>query len=223
MRFILKGKFGFTLAEVLITLSVIGVVAALTIPPLVQSYKKHVVETRLKKFYSVINQAITLAELDYGPRETWIGLAKGGVADRTEWVNKYFVPYMKTIKVDTVDWNNGPVIYFADGSALEAAHETSLNDWVFWPSAHDRFKKAAKRGKDGFTFYYSPSTVKYSSGWLSYYHNGFEPYIFNWDGTKEDLYKKCGESTYSTYYGNLCTKIIQLNGWKIPDDYPWKF
>ena len=33
-------KFGFTLAEILITLSIIGVVAALTIPSLIQHYKK---------------------------------------------------------------------------------------------------------------------------------------------------------------------------------------
>lgn len=32
-------KYGFTLAEVLITLGIIGVVAALTIPTLMQNYK----------------------------------------------------------------------------------------------------------------------------------------------------------------------------------------
>ena len=33
-------KFAFTLAEVLITLGIIGVVAAMTIPSLIQSYKE---------------------------------------------------------------------------------------------------------------------------------------------------------------------------------------
>lgn len=40
---------GFTLAEVLITLGIIGVVAALTLPALVQNYRNQVVETRLKR------------------------------------------------------------------------------------------------------------------------------------------------------------------------------
>lgn len=42
----------FTLAETLITLGIIGVVAGLTIPTLISNYRKHVVETRLEKFYS---------------------------------------------------------------------------------------------------------------------------------------------------------------------------
>jgi len=45
-------KLGFTLAEVLITLGVIGIVAALTIPPLVANYQKSVYVTQLQKFYA---------------------------------------------------------------------------------------------------------------------------------------------------------------------------
>ena len=53
-----KNKKGFTLAEVLITLGIIGVVAALTIPTLIQNYKKREVETSLEKIYTTVNQAI---------------------------------------------------------------------------------------------------------------------------------------------------------------------
>ncbi len=42
-------KKAFTLAEVLITLGIIGVVAAMTLPSLVGNYKKKVTVTRLKK------------------------------------------------------------------------------------------------------------------------------------------------------------------------------
>lgn len=62
---------GFTLAEVLITLGIIGVVAAMTLPALIQKNNNKVVETRLKKFYSAINQAIMLAENDYGDKKIW--------------------------------------------------------------------------------------------------------------------------------------------------------
>lgn len=54
-KFSLKG---FTLAEVLITLGVIGVVAAITLPPLIKKYEEKVLLTKAKKDYAVINQLL---------------------------------------------------------------------------------------------------------------------------------------------------------------------
>ena len=54
-------KLGFTLAEVLITLGIIGVVAALTIPSLIQNYQKHVWVNQLKKSVSVVENSFHLA------------------------------------------------------------------------------------------------------------------------------------------------------------------
>ena len=51
-------KFGFTLAEVLITLGIIGVVAALTLPSLMANYRKHVYYTQFRKAATVIENAI---------------------------------------------------------------------------------------------------------------------------------------------------------------------
>ncbi len=45
-------KIGFTLAEVLITLGIIGVVAALTIPTLVNNYQKKTYVTGLQRAYA---------------------------------------------------------------------------------------------------------------------------------------------------------------------------
>lgn len=53
-------KLAFTLAEVLIVLGIIGVVAEMTIPTLLQSSEKQVEMTSLKKFYSEFSQAMTL-------------------------------------------------------------------------------------------------------------------------------------------------------------------
>ena len=49
---------GFTLAEVLITLTIIGVVAALTIPTLIQSSNSARYTTALKKNIAMLNQAM---------------------------------------------------------------------------------------------------------------------------------------------------------------------
>lgn len=59
-------NIAFTLAEVLITLGIIGIVAALTIPNIIAGYRKKVVETRLAKLYSSINQAIKISEIKNG-------------------------------------------------------------------------------------------------------------------------------------------------------------
>lgn len=48
----------FTLAEVLITLGIIGVVAAMTIPTLISNYQKTQYVTQLKKAYATTNQAL---------------------------------------------------------------------------------------------------------------------------------------------------------------------
>lgn len=53
-------KFGFTLAEVLITLGIIGVVAAMTIPTLMNQTGVVEFKTGCKKAVSVLNQAITM-------------------------------------------------------------------------------------------------------------------------------------------------------------------
>ncbi len=53
-------KSGFTLAEVLVTLMIIGVIAAMTIPSLMQSTSQQEYKAAFKKGISMLNQAITL-------------------------------------------------------------------------------------------------------------------------------------------------------------------
>ena len=59
-------RFGFTLAEVLITLGIIGVVAAMTIPALLNNYYEKQTVTRLKSTYSILTNAIRSAEEENG-------------------------------------------------------------------------------------------------------------------------------------------------------------
>ena len=53
-------RAAFTLAEVLITLGIIGVVAALTIPALISNYQKHVWVTQLKKDVNYVQNSIKM-------------------------------------------------------------------------------------------------------------------------------------------------------------------
>jgi len=65
---------GFTLAEVLVTLAIIGVVAALTIPTLIQSTNSSKFTTALKKSLSTLNQVVqtNLANNDMDAADTSI-------------------------------------------------------------------------------------------------------------------------------------------------------
>lgn len=66
-----RKQAAFTLAEVLITLAIIGVVAALTIPSLVNKYKERQRITQLKKTYAVLNQAFQFAYIEHGAPSKW--------------------------------------------------------------------------------------------------------------------------------------------------------
>jgi len=68
-------KNAFTLAEVLITLGIIGVVAALTLPTVINNTQKKELETGLRKNYSLMQQALQKMEYDEGqpiiPADYW--------------------------------------------------------------------------------------------------------------------------------------------------------
>lgn len=59
-------KIAFTLAEVLITLGIIGVVAALTLPALIANYREKAFVVAAKKNYSVLTNAINKWNVENG-------------------------------------------------------------------------------------------------------------------------------------------------------------
>lgn len=67
-------KKAFTLAEVLITLGIIGVVAAMTIPILMQNAQKQELKSSLKEAYSMLSQAFNNLQSDQGSLGDWSSL-----------------------------------------------------------------------------------------------------------------------------------------------------
>lgn len=55
-------KKAFTLAEVLITLTIVGTIAALTVPQVIQDYKYKLYTTQLKKVYAEVSEAVETAK-----------------------------------------------------------------------------------------------------------------------------------------------------------------
>lgn len=118
----IRRTFGFTLAEVLITLGIIGVVAAMTMPTLIQNQQKRSLEVATQKFYSMMSQAVKQYMADYGVDDlrnsplTVVNDTDSEV-DRAQKACEDFVQkYLKVVKVcedgcfaDTYTRQNGEV------------------------------------------------------------------------------------------------------------------
>ena len=223
-----RKRAAFTLAEVLITLGIIGVVAALTLPALIDNHNKSVVEARLEKFYSSMNQAIRMAELDYGSRESWF-YDYSDLALQEAWIKQYIVPYMNVVKTDKVVIGGRSMItiYFADGSAVTKV-PTNGRDWYFFPGDPERCISSSPTrhykdfiGRCAFAFYYNPVPKSSGNGFEQW---NFEPFVLSsWTGTENDLKNNSSYGCYNsaTWHG-YCTRLIQYYGWKIPKDYPFR-
>lgn len=94
---LLKRMCGFTLCEVLITLGILGVIAEITIPDLYNNMKEQQTVGMLKKEYSVLSQAFTLAVQENGTPDNWTSnSAQTGLA-AIDYMNK-IAPYIKITK-----------------------------------------------------------------------------------------------------------------------------
>ncbi len=61
-----KNLSGFTLAETLITLVIVGIIAAITIPSLIAKYQEEQLKSQLKKSYSTLSNALNATIIDFG-------------------------------------------------------------------------------------------------------------------------------------------------------------
>ena len=88
-------KSAFTLAEVLITLGIIGVVAALTIPSLIQKYEEKQTVSQVKKAYSEISQAYMSAVQGEGTPDNWglVSWSDTGIDEHN--ILYHLKPYLK--------------------------------------------------------------------------------------------------------------------------------
>ncbi len=91
----------FTLAEVLITIGIIGVVAAFTLPALIGTHQEKATVAKLKKIYSTMAQAYLSASEEYGGSiDTWdLGSAIGNYnPDGNDKLAKSFAKYLDVNK-----------------------------------------------------------------------------------------------------------------------------
>jgi prepilin-type N-terminal cleavage/methylation domain-containing protein len=89
----LEMKKGFTLAEVLVTLGIIGVVSAMTVPTLMQNYQRKSYVTQLHKVYNEISQA----SQQYITDRNAINLTEAGLNSQ-DTTNNFIEKYFKIVQ-----------------------------------------------------------------------------------------------------------------------------
>ena len=235
-----KNKKAFTLAEVLITLGIIGIVAAMTLPALISLYQKKIVETRLEHTYSLVSQALKLAEADYGDSQYWMRDSAGPVADNDGLHNvmdtffqTYLTPYLKGSDYSTIDGYG----LFKYGYNIRGFSKAQVNKIIRLDNGVFLFgnvgigrqgvicvtilvdvngpKPPNVEGRDLFQMIFSLyDGILFMSGerQVTGYGISYDKII-----KYDEIMQRCKNT------GVLeCGALIKQNGWKIPKDYPYR-
>ncbi len=103
---------GFTLSEVLITLGIVGIVAAITIPNLVSNYQKKVLKSQFLNKYSLLQQQMLYAKNDYGGNFKKYCITRDYVNNKYAHKDECYAIFSKYFKViGECNYKNKPLTY----------------------------------------------------------------------------------------------------------------
>jgi len=155
--------FAFTLAETLITLTIIGVIAAMTIPTLLSKYQSHVQLTALKKAYSNLQNAMKMLPLslncgtDYNCVWDETGINLGDYNFYNQEFNKALAKQFKYTEIGEFTNINGLGLscgYFNTPDGMTwGIHGIGFDYIDIWLDTTGTAKGPNKLGKDEFEFY----------------------------------------------------------------------
>ena len=220
-------KKGFTLAEVLITLGIIGVVAAMTMPSLIQNYRKKEATTRIKKFYSMMSQAVLLSTNDNGEPTEWTRKAEDGSSDKQsinaqnayDFFMTYLAPYIKYVSIDKAIKSDNPAdarnyevrIIFSDSSVVYL-HNGGCLDMNY---DYNGTKAPNITGKDKFIFLLCTNEEQMTF-WQGSTKKPFTSYGPGKINSREEALSYCKNNAA------YCSTLLQYDNWEFLKDYPYK-
>jgi len=222
-----RKKCAFTLAEVLITLGIIGVVAAITIPNMITNYQKKITVNKLKKVYSELQQAVRLSVAENGDTLNWEYGENSSIENSAEFAQKYFLPYLKVLKFCATDTTGDCEFHakFLNGNSADNHASVSDTTKIFLMNGSELLIKIT-----------NPSLAR---AYITVDINGTEKPniygkdifamefwdgqpIFRWQGTdREVLLDEQTQSCNKKSKGLNCGELIRHDGWTISKDYPW--
>lgn len=205
----IKKSLAFTLAEVLLTMTIIGIVAALTIPTLHYQRVKKEYTTKLKNFYSKMENAILDMELEYGSFRDMKRPAQG---QGYNWYMKYIDPFVghKMVKKDS------QIVYYSDGSTLETFFSGGCLDVTYDVNGN---LPPQKQGYDRhrFLFCFDNTNRETWFGNKDIFFGVYGAGQITENTSRETMINRCKENAA------YCTRLLQNDQWEFKDDYPLKF
>ena len=207
----------------MITLGIIGVVAALTLPSLIVNYQKKQTAVKLKRFYSIMDQAILRWQQDEGIAPENITFSSdmiGSGENLQKWFNKTIGQYVQTISQKTQ--NRMFSAAFSDGSGFDAYTSDTNRTFIFYCIDYKYCKvpQNASAGEGNFdgkrSFLFTIQNGKLYTSLPSYYGYPREALL---DACKYGNTEDADVSSYGRRHA--CTRLIQFDGWEISKDYPW--
>lgn len=196
----------------------------MTLPALLQKRTNLEVEAKLKKYYSIMNQAILLSEADNGSKDYW-----NNSLNAENFLNKYIIPYIHDVAITKFKNYGGDniAIYMSDGTAM-VIKKSGTYDFFFFPNAKNLDKstfgavdnETEKINREDLGITYFAFLFAPGSTFPDYKYNkkSFEPNKNNANELTAEVFRqKCNKNDRI-----WCTALIQFNNWKIPKDYPFQ-
>ena len=227
-----RKRIAFTLAEVLITLGIIGVVAALTLPNLITNYQKKVTATKLHQAYNFLQQIFVNAQAEYGDMETWDCFRPHTCSTET-FANTYIVPYIKDEKLKT--YPNLLVAGYKEypkqlnGSSTLASVKQILQTkqnyiyMIYFYDTQDNTRRIFNiaidiNGKNkpnilGKDIFITTTGHNLDS------NNHYKLQMYNYNSYKKETILK--QTCNKTLNSESCGALIEMDNWEISKNYPW--
>lgn len=226
----MKKRSAFTLAEVLITLGIIGIVSAMTLPTLIGKINQVKTEAILKEDYAILQQVLKLAE----SQDASVDTIPDNMPGLKNWFDIFIMPNLKTGSVcydsrgcwtsgDSYNLSGNTVMYNRKGLGIGYGIITirlynGSNLCLDGYSAGDMLRLFGIKTTTSFAIYIDtngdklPNTV------------GKDIFVVGWkegnlvpagtDVSMEEVNSNCSVTATGNNAGYYCMRKIMTGGWK---------
>ena len=233
----MKNFRAFTLAEVLITLGIIGVVAAMTMPALIANYRNKAAVAQLKKMYSVMSQAMLFTVQKDGDYSSLYEIQDANSQSIQNWYNMALKPYIKItnecfdkagcwadkgtklLNGGTPSWDRGNIglgyniVVFSTIDGYTVSVDAYNDNGSFWGvNVENKNYVAVYVDINGKKL---PNVIGKDTFIFVFSERGFVP--AGRDLTDEQVDADCSKSGRGYY----CFEKIMRNGWEIDKENLW--